>query len=72
MNRSKFKTWRKASRSDAGGNCVEVSFADDGTVGVRDSKNPDGPILVFTRAKFGAFIAGVRNGEFDLEPTLHH
>jgi len=37
---------------------------------VRDSKNPDGPVLEFTAAEWDAFLAGLRNGEFDLDsPT---
>lgn len=57
--------WRKASYSNTqGGNCVEV--ADLGTqVVVRDSKDPDGPTLTFTRAEWEAFIAGAKDGEFD-------
>jgi hypothetical protein len=37
----------------------------DGGIGVRDSKNPNGPQLSFTRAEWAAFVAGVRGGEFD-------
>ncbi|MEJ3742909.1 DUF397 domain-containing protein [Actinomycetes bacterium KLBMP 9797] len=43
--------------------CVEVAF--DGVV-VRDSKNPDGPALRFTYSEWAAFLAGVRDGQFDL------
>jgi len=32
---------------------------------MRDSKDPDGPKLVFTPAEWAAFVAGVRDGEFD-------
>lgn len=46
------------------GNCVEVGVADD-TYRVRDSKNPDGPVLTFTRAEWEAFLAGAKAGEFD-------
>jgi hypothetical protein len=37
-----------------------------GMVAVRDSKNPDGPKLVFTPSEWKAFLGGVRTGEFDL------
>ncbi|GAA1582884.1 DUF397 domain-containing protein [Actinoplanes couchii] len=64
MTRGKFTTWFKSSKSDGASNCVEASFADDGTVGVRDSKNPVGPVLAFTPGEWSAFVAGVRAGEF--------
>jgi len=35
-------------------------------IGVRDSKDPSGPVLVFTRSEWQAFVAGVKTGEFDL------
>jgi hypothetical protein len=46
-----------------GGSCVEVASAD--IVLVRDSKDPEGPVLTFTRAEWEAFIQGVKAGEFD-------
>jgi predicted secreted Zn-dependent protease len=58
-------TWRKSSFSDmSGGNCVEVAFVGD-MIAVRDSKDPAGPVLGYTRAEWDAFIGGVRDGEFD-------
>lgn len=58
--------WRKASYSNTqGGNCVEVATLADGSRAVRDSKNPSGPSLVFTPSEWAAFIAGVKDGEFD-------
>jgi hypothetical protein len=65
----KFSFWFKATDSSAGDNCVEVSFADNGDVGVRDSKNPNGAILEYTADEWAAFTAGVRKGEFDAKRT---
>ncbi|HTP17452.1 MAG TPA: DUF397 domain-containing protein [Streptosporangiaceae bacterium] len=59
--------WFKSSYSGGnGGNCVEVARNLPGIVAVRDSKNPDGGALIFTRDEWRAFTAGVRDGEFDL------
>jgi hypothetical protein len=55
--------WRKSTYSMNNG-CVEVAFA-GGQVGVRDSKDRTGPMLVFTAAEWEAFIAGARDGRFD-------
>ncbi|MFG2104002.1 DUF397 domain-containing protein [Micromonospora echinaurantiaca] len=50
--------WRKSSRSSGnGGNCVEVADNLPGVVGVRDSKDPIGPALVFAPAAWRAFVA---------------
>jgi hypothetical protein len=57
--------WRKAIASQGNGNCVEMAALPDGSVAVRDSKNPDGAILTFTRSEIRAWIAGARDGEFD-------
>ncbi len=50
--------WRKSSYSDNGADCVEVAFAEE-AVAARDSKDPDGPVLVFERKCWSAFIAGL-------------
>jgi hypothetical protein len=64
--RNKFTSWKKSSLSSGGDNCVEVAFAADGSVGVRDSKQKGlGPILEFTPAEWEAFLGGVAEGEFD-------
>ncbi|XVQ88448.1 DUF397 domain-containing protein [Microbispora siamensis] len=58
--------WRKSTWSGSdGGNCVEVADLSQGRRGVRDSKNPTGPALIFTAGEWDAFIQGVKHGEFD-------
>ncbi|WP_078885232.1 DUF397 domain-containing protein [Streptomyces sp. NRRL S-146] len=65
MNRAPDLTaavWRKSSYSDGGGtNCLEVADDHPGTVPVRDSKSPDGPILLFAAGPWASFLEGVRN-----------
>jgi len=52
--------WRKSSRSNSnGGNCVEVADNLPGAVGVRDSKDPSGPVLVFGPTAWRTFVAAV-------------
>ena len=57
-------SWVKSQASTYNGQCVEIASA-PGKIAIRDSKNPTGPILVYTPAEFKAFISSVRNGEFD-------
>lgn len=57
--------WFKSSRSGASSNCVEVAFLPNSHVGVRDSKNPSGPALVFTATEWSAFTTAATRGEFD-------
>jgi hypothetical protein len=56
--------WRKSRHSGING-CVEVAVVDR-VIAVRDSKDRDGSVLVFTADEWTAFLAGVRSGEFDL------
>jgi hypothetical protein len=58
-------SWVKSSLSFANGNCVEVANLPNGEIGVRDSKNSQGPVLRFTPDEWHAFLGGVRKGEFD-------
>lgn len=57
-------TWRKSSYSNPSGNCVEAAELPAGGVAVRNSRHPDGPALVFTRAEWDAFVRGARDGDF--------
>ncbi|MGQ0774818.1 MAG: DUF397 domain-containing protein [Pseudonocardiales bacterium] len=56
--------WRKSTRSNTLGECVEVADLACGARAVRDSKNPAGPALRFTPDEWAAFTTGIRNGEF--------
>ena len=57
--------WIKSSLSFCNSNCVEVASLPGGHIGVRDSKDIDGPVLQFTTSEWHAFLGGARNGEFD-------
>jgi hypothetical protein len=57
-----YADWRKSSNSGTnGGNCVEVARNLPGVVAVRDSKDPGGPVLVFTPADWEAFTTGLKD-----------
>jgi hypothetical protein len=58
-------TWRKSRASNPSGDCIEVAALDSGAVAVRNSRDPHGPALVYTRAEIAAFIRGAKDGEFD-------
>ena len=56
--------WHKSNRCDTNA-CVEVAVFEDEVL-VRDSKDPRGPILRFSREEWEAFLSGVRAGEFSV------
>lgn len=57
--------WVKSSLSGPNGNCVEVADLPGGAVGVRSSRDREGPVLRFTLDEWQAFLGGARKGEFD-------
>jgi Domain of unknown function (DUF397) len=64
------REWFKSSFSLSGVDCVEVRHLPGGGVVVRDTKaGGAGPVLSFTAGEWGAFLAGVRAGEFDATPA---
>lgn len=52
--------WRKSTRSGTQGECVEVADNLPGVVGVRDSKDPAGPVLTFPPGSWRAFITDTK------------
>jgi hypothetical protein len=64
-----FAAWRKSSRSGSGtaSDCVEVTAVRsvDRVVAMRDSKDPDGTVLCFTRPEWSAFLGRVKTGALD-------
>ena len=56
-----FKSRRSGPYSD---NCVEVAYI-GGAVALRDSKNPDGAVLLFSPEGWLSFIGGAKHGQFD-------
>jgi hypothetical protein len=60
--------WHISTKSDNGGaSCVEAGPLADGSgrVAVRHSHHPNGSVIIYTRVEWEAFLAGVREGEFD-------
>jgi hypothetical protein len=66
LNRDELQVsgWRKARRSVATGECVEVAPV-LGSIVVRDSMNPEGSILQYSAASWHSFLTAAKKGNFD-------
>ncbi|PZS08918.1 MAG: hypothetical protein DLM55_07530 [Acidimicrobiales bacterium] len=58
--------WQRSTYSSQNGNCVEVADLPTGEIAMRNSRDPQGSALVYTRAELAAFVSGVKDGEFDM------
>lgn len=56
--------WRTSSRCGSGGACVEVTLG-EAAVGMRDSKDPAGSVLVFGAEQWRGFLNDLRAGRYD-------
>lgn len=63
---SPLTTFTKSSYSGGGPgtDCIELAHTADGGCAVRDSKDPDGPLLVFSREAWSAFLHATKDGRF--------
>ena len=57
--------WRKSQRSNSQGACVEIARVGAGTVAMRNSRDPQGPALIYRRETIAALIESLRDGDFD-------
>jgi hypothetical protein len=58
-------TWQRSNACGPNGaNCVEVNLSTDGLVGLRDTKLPHSPVLVFDNAEWDAFLSSAQAGQF--------
>lgn len=56
--------WRTSSYSSSASNCVEVALGGP-AIGLRDSKDPHGPVLAVPAGCWSPFLHGVATGDFD-------
>ncbi|WP_346040829.1 DUF397 domain-containing protein [Actinomadura chokoriensis] len=64
MTETPSRAWRRSSHSTSGEHCVEVA-ALSANIGVRDSKDPDGPSLAFAPATWRRFTQQVKADRLD-------
>jgi hypothetical protein len=60
-----YHSFTKSSRSTGGANCVEIGIADDGTIAIRDSKDPTGPVIEIAPGAFRRLVTNIKAGTFD-------
>jgi hypothetical protein len=59
------KAWRSPEACGPNsGNCVEVNLGSEGLVGLRDSKIPGSPVLIFDDAEWRSFLEAAQSGQF--------
>jgi hypothetical protein len=57
--------WRKSQRSNSQGACVEIARIGAETIAMRNSRDPQGPALIYRRETIAALIERLRAGDFD-------
>jgi hypothetical protein len=57
--------WTASKHGDAQAACAELAALPGGSIAMRNSRDGDGPALIYTEAEIAAFIAGAKDGEFD-------
>lgn len=61
--------WRRSRHSGSIGNCVELAPLVPAAMAVRNSRDPDGPALVFPSNEVAAFLSDAKDGAFDNQVT---
>ena len=67
MTASSARTWRKSSYSGADNACLEILTPPQDQAPIRDSKDPQGPVIIFHDQAWVAFIRAVQRGEFPVD-----
>lgn len=57
--------WQKSGRSQGASNCVEFAELGGGQVAVRNSRHPEGPVLVYSSTEIAALLDDAKDGELD-------